>query len=146
MVALTPLLGQKPRQFKKLADCDKTAQTQADLNECGSDDYKTADDELNATYQRLLKRAASDPLAIQKIKAAQRAWVAYRDAQIEALYPAENKQAEYGTVFPMCANLALADLTRQRAKILKQMLNPFEGDVCASGSWYSEQGQRNHKD
>jgi uncharacterized protein YecT (DUF1311 family) len=139
MLALVPLLvGQQQGQPKTFEDCDKTAQTQADLPACGSTDYKSADDELNRTYQQLLKKAAGDPIAVQKIRAAQRAWVAFRDAQIAALYPAQDKQKEYGTVFPMCANLALADLTRQRTKMLKQMLNPVEGDVCEGGLSYPE--------
>ena len=130
--------GQQKPQQKTFVDCDKAAQTQGDLTECGSNDYKSADDELNKTYQQLLKKAAGDPVALRKIRAAQKAWVAFRDAQIAALYPAENKQKEYGTVFPMCANLALADLTRQRTRMLKEMLNPVEGDVCGGGLGYPE--------
>ncbi len=136
---LVPLLAahQKPQQ-KTFVDCDKTAQTQADLTECSSTDYKAADDELDATYQRLLQKAAADRVALQQITSAQKAWIAFRDAQIAALYPAEDKQKEYGTVFPMCANLALADLTRQRTKMLRQMSNRVEGDVCSSGVLYPE--------
>lgn len=139
---LVPLLiGQQQRQPKTFADCDKTAQTQADLTECASTDYEGADDELNRTYEQLLKKAAGDPIAVQKIRAAQTAWVAFRDAQIAALYPSEDKQMEYGTVFPMCANLALADLTRERTKMLKHMLTPVEGDVCDGGLSYSDPDQ-----
>jgi len=139
-LCIIPLLSGQQRQ-QSFTDCDKTAHTQADLTECGSNDYKSADDELNRTYQQLLKKAAGDPVAVQKISAAQRAWVAFRDAQIAALYPAEDKQKEYGTVFPMCANLALADLARERTKMLKRMLNPVEGDVCDGGSWYPDGNQ-----
>jgi uncharacterized protein YecT (DUF1311 family) len=140
LMLFLPLLsfGQQPSQDKSFADCDKTAKTQADLTECGGSDYKRADDELNRTYQQLLKKAAGDPVAVEKIKASQRAWVAFRDAQIAALYPAEDKQREYGTVFPMCADLALADLTRERTKMLERMLKPTEGDVCGGGLWYPE--------
>ena len=139
ILLLAPVLdGQQKPQQKTFVDCDKGAQTEGDLTECGSNDYKTADDELNKTYQQLLKKAAGNPVALRKIRAAQKAWVAFRDAQIAALYPAEDKQKEYGTVFPMCANLALADLTRQRTKMLKGMLNPVEGDVCGGGLWYPE--------
>lgn len=136
---LVPLLaGQQTPQQRTFVDCDKTAQTQADLTACSSTDYKAADDELNATYQRLLQKAAGDRVALPQINSAQKAWVAFRDAQIAALYPAEDKQKEYGTVFPMCANLALADLTRQRTKMLRQMLSPVEGEVCSSGVLYAE--------
>jgi uncharacterized protein YecT (DUF1311 family) len=136
-----PLLTGQQRPQKTFSDCDKTAQTQSDLTECASTDYKTADDELDRTYQQLLSKAAGDRIAIQKIKAAERAWYAFRDAQIVALYPADDKQKEYGTVFPMCANLALADLTRERTKVLKHMLNPVEGDVCDGGLFYPEGNQ-----
>ncbi|MFZ0479123.1 MAG: lysozyme inhibitor LprI family protein [Terriglobales bacterium] len=130
MLLLCPLLdGQQKPQPKAFKDCDKTARTQADLNECASSDAKSADDELNKTYQQLLKKATGDPVALQKIRAAQKAWVAFRDAQIAALYPSEDKQ-QYGSAFSMCADLDLANLTRQRTKMLKEMLNPVEGDVC----------------
>lgn len=127
------ITAQRGSGRKTFAGCDKTAKTQADLNECASKDDADADNELNRTYNQLLRKASSDPAAVKKIEGAQRAWVAFRDAQIAALYPAEDKQKEYGTVFPMCVNLARADLTRERTKMLKQMLNPFEGDVCAGG-------------
>jgi uncharacterized protein YecT (DUF1311 family) len=126
---VSPLNGQQKQPHKTFADCDKMARTQAELNECGSSDAKKADDELDRTYRQLLKKVARDPVALQKIRAAQKAWVAFRDAQIAALYPSENKQ-QYGTVFPMCADLDLADLTRQRTKMLQEMLNSVEGDVC----------------
>jgi uncharacterized protein YecT (DUF1311 family) len=127
------LAGQQTPKCDVFLDCDKTAKTQADLNECASHDDASADDELNRTYQELLKRAASDPVAVKKIKASQRAWIAFREAQVAALYPAEDKR-EYGTVFPMYVNLLRADLTQQRTKMLKEMLKkPVEGDVCAAG-------------
>jgi uncharacterized protein YecT (DUF1311 family) len=133
-----PLLnGQQKPQPKTFEDCDKTAKTQVDLTECGSIDYKSANDELNRTYQQLLRKAGGDPAALQKIKAAQSAWLAFRDAQIAALYPAEDKQ-EYGTVFPMCVNLDLSDLTRQRTKMLDEMTNPVEGDVCGDRLSYPD--------
>ena len=128
------LLSGQEHKNESFNDCDRGAKTQAELTECAGNDFKGADDELNATYQQLLKKAMGDAVALRKIKTAQRAWVAFRDAQIEAFYPAEDKQKEYGSVFPMCANLLLADLTRQRTKMLKEMLNSVEGDVCASGS------------
>jgi uncharacterized protein YecT (DUF1311 family) len=133
-VFLISLLSGQRHKERTFEDCDKTAATQADLTECAGLDLKTADDELNATYLQLLKRAAGDPIAVRKIKAAQRAWVSFRDAQIAAFYPAEDKQKAYGSAFSMCADLTLADLTREQTKILKEMLNPAEGDVCGSGA------------
>jgi uncharacterized protein YecT (DUF1311 family) len=39
------------------------------------------------------------PEALAKIKSVQKAWLVYRDAYIAAMYPAKNKQAEYGSVY-----------------------------------------------
>jgi uncharacterized protein YecT (DUF1311 family) len=49
--------------------------------------------------------------AVAKIKAAERAWITYRDAYMDATYPAKDKQAEYGPIYPMEANLLRAKLT-----------------------------------
>jgi len=124
MVAAAP-------QQKRFEDCSKTARTQRELTTCAGNDYKSADDELNRTYQQLLKKAAGDPVAVQKIRAAQTAWVAFSDAHVAALYPDADKMKEYGSIFPMCVSLALSDLTRQRTRMLKAMLNPVEGEACA---------------
>ena len=132
-VCVCLVAGQQKPKRDVFAECDKTAKTQSDLNVCAIHDDASADNEMNRTYKELLKRAASDPIAVQKIEAAQRAWITFREAQIAALYPAEDKM-EYGTVFPMCVNWLRADLTHQRTKMLKDMLKkPVEGDVCAAG-------------
>ncbi|HZC23062.1 MAG TPA: lysozyme inhibitor LprI family protein [Candidatus Binatia bacterium] len=123
---------QKPKP-DVFVECDKTAKTQADLNECASRDDASADEELKRTYQELLKRVASDPIATKKIEASQKAWITFREAQIAAVYPSEDKR-EYGSVFPMCVNLLRAELIQQRTKMLKEMMKkPVEGDVCADG-------------
>ena len=132
LLLISVLLGQQPKK-EKFSDCDKNATTQADLTACAANDLKRAEDELNAIYQQLIKKAAGHAVTLNKIKAAQRAWLVFRDAQMASFYSAEDKQKEYGSVFPMCADLLLADLTRERTKMLKEMLNSVEGDVCASG-------------
>jgi len=132
LLLISVLSGQVPNK-NKFSDCDKAANTQADLTQCAGNDLKSADDELNAAYHQLLRKAAGDAVALRKIEAAQRAWIIFSDAQIAAFYPAEDKQREYGSVSPMCADLLLADLTRERTKMLKEMLDSGEGDVCASG-------------
>jgi uncharacterized protein YecT (DUF1311 family) len=68
------------------------------------------------------------------LKVAQNAWIKFRDAEMNALFPEDNKSVEYGSVFSMCWNNALTDLTKQRIKKLKVWLNGIEeGDAC-SGS------------
>ena len=49
-------------------------------------------------YNSLSSKTESQPEALAKIKAVQKAWLVYRDAYIAAMYPAKNKQAEYGSM------------------------------------------------
>ena len=108
------------------------AQTQGDLDEEACGQFHKADVALNETYSKILKEYAKDQQFVAKLKSAQRAWLAFRDAEIEALYPKENKQAEYGTVYPMCHCSELQFLTAERTKQLKRWLDgTLEGDVCA---------------
>ena len=68
---------------------------------------------------------------MQKLKAAQKAWLAFRDAQLQAMYPAADKQAEYGSVYPTCRCAVLKELTEQRTRELKVWLDGIpEGEVC----------------
>lgn len=68
-----------------LAAATLHAQTQADMNQDACAQYKKADQALNATYAIVLKNYAKDPQFLAKLKQAQRAWIAFRDAQLEAL-------------------------------------------------------------
>jgi uncharacterized protein YecT (DUF1311 family) len=112
--------------------CYDSAKTQADLNHCADNDYASADKKLNEVYQQVLKQYATDSAFIAKLKVAQRAWLAFRDAELQALYPAENKPAEYGSAWPMCRGQQLALLTEARVQELQRWLKGAkEGDACA---------------
>jgi uncharacterized protein YecT (DUF1311 family) len=96
--------------------------------------FQQADTLLNKTYNQVLTEYSKNAAFIRKLKIAQRAWIAYRDAQVEAVYPEPDKRAAYGSVYPMCRCIALAQLTTQRAAELKRWIDGIEeGDVC-SGS------------
>ena len=75
---------------------------------CASEEAARGDAKLNDLYRTLLKAASSERRAVRKIKAAERAWITYRDAYMGAMYPAKNKQAEYGSIYPMEADLLRA--------------------------------------
>jgi uncharacterized protein YecT (DUF1311 family) len=109
-------------------------QDQMELTEKACSDYKKADAEMNSIYRKVLAENKKDRLFVQKMRAAQRAWVAFRDAHLESLYPATDKRAAYGSVHPMCHCMELQTLTDERAKVLKVWLDGVgesEGDVCA---------------
>lgn len=107
-------------------------QTQSTMNARASRNARRADSTLNAVYHQLQRKYGSDSVALHKLRAAEQAWIAFRDAQVAATYPAEDKQ-QYGSVFPMCASALVEELTRARIAQLRQMLRPTEGDVCVGG-------------
>ena len=125
-----PLVLPQQRKTSKGDPCSK-AMTQASLNSCFCERAQKADAQLNDVYQQLLKKNASDTNFIEKLKISERAWVAFRDAQLEAIYPDPDPRAAYGTVFTMCECMAREELTMDRVKQLRRMLKSVEGDVCA---------------
>jgi uncharacterized protein YecT (DUF1311 family) len=106
--------------------CSQRAITQSEMNACASNEAKRADNALNKVYKQLLSKVRDNPLATAKIRGAQRAWVAYRDAYIEAMYPAKDKAAEYGSMFPMEVALLTAKLTGQQISALRDILRKNE--------------------
>ncbi len=106
-------------------------QTQADMNHQAYQDWKKADDELNQVYNQILKKYKDDKVFISKLQKAELAWIKFKDAEIEAIYPDEDKR-NYGSVYPMCVSGIATEMTQQRIKELKLWLKGIaEGEVCA---------------
>lgn len=111
------------------------AQTQGAINKGACDEFAKADAELNTIYGQVLRKRPADALFTRKMRAAQRAWLAYRDAHLAVLYPAADSQREYGSAYPACRCTALAETTRKRTEELRRWTNgAAEGDVCAGSS------------
>ena len=89
------------------------AQSQHEMNQQAEADFNKADAELNRAYKKLLN--GLDAESQKKLKAAQRAWLAFRDAQAEFAADAE---ARGGSMQPMIYFGARAELTRERTKQL----------------------------
>jgi uncharacterized protein YecT (DUF1311 family) len=107
------------------------AQTQTQMNQDACAVFERADTELNAVYRHILAAYEQAPQFTEKLTKAQRAWVAFRDAHLEAVYPDPDKQAAYGSAYAMCRCFVLAELTKRRVDELKQWLNGVpEGEVC----------------
>jgi len=119
--------GQK--REKKAPKCLDTAQTQRDLNDSAGNESAKAERELNATYQGILKKYADDPAFIGRLRIAQRAWLKFRDAQLEMRFLPSDQA---GSAKPMCYASYKVELTQARARELKVWLDGVEeGDVCA---------------
>ena len=111
------------------------AQTQSDLTQDACARYKKSDQALNATYAKVLKDYARDPQFEAKFKQAQRAWIAFRDAHLEARFPKADKQSEYGSAYPTCRCNVLTELTEQRTKELKVWVD----GIPEGGVWRREE-------
>jgi uncharacterized protein YecT (DUF1311 family) len=106
------------------------AQTQMQLNKEACDEYKKADAELNEVYRRITRDYRQSVDFIAALKKAQLAWISYRDAHLESIYPGDASQ--YGSINTMCRCTNLAEITKERARVLKRWTDGVEeGDVCA---------------
>ena len=119
LICLCPVLAQAHRQ--KPDECQDTSNmTQGEMNDCALKDLRQAESEL----QRLLKQ-----LGIASDSPEQKAWEAYRDAPLAALYPPQDVSS-YGSVYPMCLAVLQKALTQGRIRDLKALTTKGEGDVC----------------
>jgi uncharacterized protein YecT (DUF1311 family) len=123
-VAALATFAQDSPQFHS---CEEKATTHMEMNVCASQEAARADAQLNDIYKKLLSKVSGQPEAIAKIKAAEKAWVTYRDAYMEAMYPAKDKQFEYGSDYPMEADLLFAKLTYRQVTALKELIEQHSG-------------------
>jgi uncharacterized protein YecT (DUF1311 family) len=99
------------------------ANTQADINQCAGDAASAADQELNATYQAVLKKWAAYPAMIDKLRLSQRQWLSYRDADLKARFAIEDAEgAGRGTAYPAAYAFYQASLERERTARLCEYL------------------------
>ncbi len=118
----SPKAASRTPSASKAQSCSQTAKTQTDLSECAGKELQEAEARLAA----ILKRLGIDPNSPEE-----KAWEAYRDAQLKALYPpVSNEQVEYGSIYPMCLATLKKKLTESRIRDLK-LLTTSEGDGCA---------------
>ena len=121
LLALTPLLFATAAYA---ADCDNAAD-QATMNECAAQQHKTADKELNALYQQITNRLKSTPDSKKLLVAAQRSWVAFRDAECTF----SSAGVEGGSAYPLIYSNCVTELTKARVQTFRNYLKCQEGDL-----------------
>jgi uncharacterized protein YecT (DUF1311 family) len=109
-------------------DC-RDPQDQSSMNICADQDFSRADAELNRVYQRAIGAAREADTELERddprpkyeptLRAAQRAWVAFRDAQCD--YEGM-QEARGGSMEPMVVSGCMEQMTRARI----QQLTPTE--------------------
>ena len=92
-------------------------QTQAEINICARRAFEAADAELNRAYGQLASQLEGGQRA--KLKAAETAWLKYRDANCEY----EAGAYEGGSMQPAVISSCLERMTKARAAELREQLN-----------------------
>ncbi len=110
-----------------LAESCANARTQAGMNLCAGRDLAAADQALNATYRALVAKIT--PVGRSSLRAAEQAWIAYRDRQCAF----ETMGTADGSAHPMVVALCRTALTRQQTARLAAQLSCEEGDLSCGG-------------
>jgi len=108
-------------------ECDD-AVDQLTLNACADQAFRKADEELNAVYKKLQSRKMDDAQAGKLLIAAERAWVAFRDAECEF----DAADSIGGSIYPMIYSGCLERLTKARIEQFDRYLRCEEGEVACS--------------
>jgi uncharacterized protein YecT (DUF1311 family) len=104
-------------------DCGN-ATTQHAMNQCAAREANEADADLNFIYPQVLAhfqrldRDGDTQAGVQRLRAAQRAWVAFRDAECALA----GYEALGGSLEPLLVSGCEAELTKRRSAELRQML------------------------
>lgn len=117
-------------------ECDRSDDSQQMMNICAGEDYQAADARLNAAYQNLISSDDGDSKRLLQV--AQRAWIAFRDAECAHASAA----SAGGSIHAMEVSQCLTRLTNERIKQLAASANCEEGDAsCASPDEDSDEVQ-----
>lgn len=113
--------------------CNKSG-TQIEMNQCAYEDYKSADNLLNMAYNELRTLEKEDTPYLKKLKASQKAWLKFRDAEIEAIFACDSNDMQlcWGSMYPLLYNSSMQKLTENRTKTLVSYIDDYtakNGDI-----------------
>jgi uncharacterized protein YecT (DUF1311 family) len=94
--------------------------------------YKKVDNELGIVYQLILKKYAKNTKFINALRASERLWIQFRDAEVNMMYPSDDPRISYGSMYSMLYYGYLEKLTQLRLKQLKLWSNPGPKDSAGS--------------
>ena len=103
-------------------------QTQRGLDACAGAARDKADAALNGAYKQIVARLADDPGKTKRLIEAEKAWIAFRDAECAFA----NSDTEGGSIHSMEVTLCEEKLTNIRAQQLRSYLKCGEGDMGVS--------------
>lgn len=108
------------------AETCENAATEAEAAACYDRAHKAADHTLNAAYREIERRLGDDADTRKLLVEAERAWIAFRDAECRF----STSAAEGGTIHPMLVSMCQTDMTTARNAELAGYLACEEGDMA----------------
>ena len=123
--------------------------SQSEMNMCAADDFAATDKQLNDVYRDVLACSAGNPLFIGKLKDAQRQWIRFRDAELEARFPVgpdENERIVYGSMYPLLWFGEKSRLTKERTLQLRTYIEDVERNMHCDRSLLKEPGKYHAED
>lgn len=112
--------NQEPREFS--IDYKSLKGNQSEVTAAVYKEFRRSDQKLNEIYRKIFVKYKSNPLFLKKLTLAERAWISYRDAHLESLYPESDRQYQYNGLYSIAYFLEKAHLTWERAKQLNEWL------------------------
>ncbi|SDP60962.1 Uncharacterized conserved protein YecT, DUF1311 family [Phyllobacterium sp. YR620] len=98
---------------------------QTEMNVCAGKAYAKSDAELNKLYKEIEARLKDDTDTTKLLVSAQKAWVAFRDAECNF----SSSRVAAGTVYPFVSSSCLDGMTQMRIENLKGYLKCTDGDL-----------------
>ncbi|MFZ0872032.1 MAG: lysozyme inhibitor LprI family protein [Rhodanobacter sp.] len=123
-LATSVLMAIAPLAVALAQDCSN-ATSQMAMNVCADQAYRKTDAELNAVYSQINVRLKQDKEATKLLVNAQKAWLAFRDAECTF----STSASAQGSVYPMLVAQCRDGLTSTRIDELKAYLRCEEGDL-----------------
>jgi len=124
MLLTTLAVGLAMQPAHAAPDC-ANAQNQRAIDACAGNADQRADAELNRQYRALQHRLNDDRDGAKKLTDAQRAWIAFRDAECAF----QTARVAGGSAEPAARATCLEQMTRARTAALRHYLSCGEGDL-----------------
>jgi uncharacterized protein YecT (DUF1311 family) len=106
------------------AESCANASNQSAMNQCADKAYRASDAKLNDLYRQIKARLKDDKDTAKMLVSAQKAWVAYRDAECNFA----SSGVAQGSMYPMTLAGCLDGETQKRIASFKAYLRCQEGD------------------
>jgi len=120
---------------KKISSTEKE-ETQVKITSNLVETDNNLEKKLNEKYNEILKKYSKNKVFLEKFIVSQQSWTNYKEANLDALFPEDDKKMSYGSGYNMCYLLFLNEMIEIRIKDLDKWLIDTEPPCdCSYGSY-----------